>query len=194
MFSSSQLLPHRIKLFGRDDVIFAQAIVEAVSVFAVKEGNPAGLFAKILQDCVVFLGQNPDGLIRMAAAESQLGQHVFLLREGFGSRAIVDDVQRPLPLKNPVEGAEIVVESFARVRNVDLRVAPPPGALLVSPIVSHRGAQEDDVSEGAPEWPLEEIQCKERLPTPSHSADDCRVWIRRKEISIVPRRSGRLRC
>ena len=42
-------------LFWGDDVVFTEAFVEAVSVFAVKESNPACLLTEVFQNRVILL-------------------------------------------------------------------------------------------------------------------------------------------
>jgi len=75
MLSLGQPLPDCGSLFRGDDVV--------ISIFAVEQGDPLGLLAKILQNRVVFLGQDSHRLLRVAAGECQLGQHVFLCCQGF---------------------------------------------------------------------------------------------------------------
>ena len=38
------------------------------------------------------------------------------------------------------------MKAFARIYNVDLRVSPDPGALVIGLVVPHHGAQDHDVS------------------------------------------------
>lgn len=66
-----------------DHIILAEAVLERIPIFAMKEGNPAGLFAQVLQDGVILLGEDPDALLGMAAREGQLREHILLLGHSF---------------------------------------------------------------------------------------------------------------
>ena len=61
MPSFRKQLPNCCSLLMRGDhVVFAESILETVSVLAVKHGYPAGLLPEILEDCIVFLGEHPE--------------------------------------------------------------------------------------------------------------------------------------
>ena len=93
MPSFCKQLPNCCSLLMRGDhVVFAESILETVSVLAVKHGYPAGLLPEILEDCIVFLGEHPDRGACVAATKSQLGQHVLLFGQSFACTAVVNDV------------------------------------------------------------------------------------------------------
>ena len=56
------------------------------------------------------------------------------------------NVQCLLALKHQVEGPYLIVKALAGIYNVDLRVRPDQGALVISLVVPHRGTQVHDVS------------------------------------------------
>ena len=136
----SELPPHQRSLFWGDDIILTQAFRKGVAVLTVKEGNPACLLAEIFEDRVIFLGQNPDRLLRVSSREGEFGQHVLLFRQRFASAAVVNNIQRWVALISIVKCSQIVMEPLAGIRNINLRVFPDPGPLLVSLVVPDRGA------------------------------------------------------
>ena len=135
MLCLGQLLADCGSLFWGDDVIFKEAFIEAVSVFAVQKVDPPDLLTKLLQDSIVFLGQDPHRLRRMSAGETQFGQHVFIFCEGFQCRAVIDNVQCRLTLKHLVKEAKVNMKPFTRVYQIELRVAPYPRPLPIHPII-----------------------------------------------------------
>ena len=108
------------------------------------------LLAQVRQDWFVFLGEDPDAYVGVAARERQLWQHVSLLHQSLRGRAVVDDEKCWLTLKHQVEGLQVIVKALTGVQNVDLRVRPEPGTLLVGPVVLYGGAQDHDVSKEPP--------------------------------------------
>ena len=115
-----------------------------------EECDPARLLAQVLQDWVAFLGEDPDAYVGLAARERQLWQHLFLLRQSLRGHAVVDYKKCWLALKHQVEGPQVIVKALTGVQNVDLRVRPEPGALLVGLVVLYGGAQDHDVSKEPP--------------------------------------------
>ena len=166
MLSPSQPAPHRFPLLRGDDIFLLQALVKAVPVLAMEEGNPPDLFTKIGQNAVVLLGKYPDALLCMAATEGKLRQHVFLFGDGFRNAAVIDYVQGWLALKHRIESPEIVVQPFTRVNNVDLRVGPYPGGVLIRSVVSDCGTQNDYVATGAAVDPLRSPNMNTVFPQP----------------------------
>ena len=72
MLRLGKLLPHQRPLFSWEyHVIFTQTVFEGIPVFAVKQTNLVRLLAQVLQDRVVFLNEDPDRLLCMAAQESK---------------------------------------------------------------------------------------------------------------------------
>ena len=106
----------------------------------------ARLLAQVFQNRVVFLCEDTDRLFRMAATENLLREHVLLLCQRFCGRAVVNNVQGWLALEYQVEGPRVIMKALAGIYNVDLRVRPDPGLLVISVVVPHRGTQGCDVS------------------------------------------------
>ena len=67
------------------------------------------------------------------------------------------NVQCWLALKYQVESPQVVMKALAGIYNVDLRVRPDPGALVISLVVPHRGAQDHDVSNDLPVGAFKQI-------------------------------------
>ena len=68
-----QLLPHRRPLFPcRYHVVFAACFVKRVAIFTVEQTDPVRLLTEVLQDGVVFLGEDLDAYFGVAARESEL--------------------------------------------------------------------------------------------------------------------------
>ena len=90
------------------------AVLESVS-----RPSPAGkavaILAQVLQDWFVFLGEDPDAYVGMAARESQLWQDVFLLLQSLRGRAVVDYKKCWLALKQQVEGPQVIVKALTGV-------------------------------------------------------------------------------
>ena len=57
---------------SRIHVVLPQAVFKAVAILAVEECDPARLLAQVCQDRVVFLGEDPDAYVGVAARERQL--------------------------------------------------------------------------------------------------------------------------
>ena len=52
--------------------VLSECVLERVSVFAMEQIHPPGLFSEVLQNRIVLLGQDPDTLFCMSAAKGQL--------------------------------------------------------------------------------------------------------------------------
>ena len=94
-----------------------------------------------------------------------------------------------------IEGPQVIVKALTGVQNVDLRVRPEPGALLVGLVVLYGGAQDHDMSKKPPVGAFFEQRQDEngfsafRLP-----ADNCRMGaLGQKMINKQLRRTGHLR-
>ena len=59
-------------------------------VFAVEKHDPLHLFSKVLEDSILFLREDPHGLVHMATAEGQLRQHVPFLHKVLSRAAVID--------------------------------------------------------------------------------------------------------
>ena len=158
MFFQGELTPNGYSFFPvRYDVVLPEALLKRVSVLTVEQSHPLGLFTQVFEDRIVSLRQHPDGLLGVAAGEGQLREGVFLFRHRLRGAAVVDDEKGRLALETVVPKAEPIVQAFARVDNIYLRVPPYPWAALVGGVVSYGGAQYDDVAEDPAIGPLEEV-------------------------------------
>ena len=72
MLRLGKLLAHQRPLFSLGDhVIFTQKVFEGIAVLAVEESDPARLLAQVFENAVIFLSEDPDRLLCMAARESK---------------------------------------------------------------------------------------------------------------------------
>ena len=158
MFFQGELTPNGYSFFPvRYVVVLPEALLERVSVLTVEQGHPLGLLPQVFEDRIVSLRQHPDGLLGVAAGEGQLREGVFLFRHRLRGAAVVDDEKGRLAFETVVPKAEPIVQAFARVDNIYLRVPPYPRAALVSGVVPDGGAQYDDVVEDPAIGPFEEV-------------------------------------
>ena len=123
-----------------DHVVFAESILETVSVLAVKHGYPVGLLPEVLEDCIVFVGEHLDRGACVAATKSQFGQHVLLFGQSLACTAVVSDVWGGLTLEDLMPSTEAVMQPFTRVDDIDLGVRPDPRGILVVLVVLDGGA------------------------------------------------------
>ena len=123
MFFQGELTPNGYSLFpARYDVVLPEALLERVSVLTVEQGHPLGLLPQVFEDRIVSLRQHPDGLLGVAAGEGQLREGVFLFRHRLRGAAVVDDEKGRLAFETVVPKAEPIVQAFARVDDIYLRV------------------------------------------------------------------------
>ena len=179
MLSFGKPLPNRCSLLScGDHIILTQAVLERVPVLAVEECNPFRLLPEVLADRIKLLSEHPDRGVGVAAGEGELGQHVLLLSESLGRRAVVDEEQGRLTLEALVEGPEVDVEPLPKlVCEYDPGILPDPRPLLVSLIVFGSGAHDHDMPEDPAVGSLEEVEGKDCLPTAGLPTDNSRVGV-----------------
>ena len=85
-----------------------------------KHGYAVGLLLEVLKDHIILLGEHPDRGAGVAATKSQLRQHVFLTGQSLACTAVVNDVQGWLALEDLIQSPKAVVQTFARVDDIDL--------------------------------------------------------------------------
>ena len=85
------------------------------------------------------------------------------------------------------------MKALAGIYNVDLRVRPDPGALVISLVVPHRGAQDRDMSKDLAVGAFKQIK-DENCFSAACLSDDCRMGVLRQKISILLRRICHFQC
>ena len=131
-------------------------------------------------------------LISAWRPENANSDSMSLLRQSLRGRAVVDYKKCWLALKHQVEGPQVIVKALTGVQNVDLRVRPEPGALLVG-LVLYGGAQDHDVSKEPLVGAFEQRQDENGFSASRLPADNCRTGALGQMINKQLRRAGHLR-